>query len=130
MCNNLFAYLNRHWVPRAKEEDKKDVYTIYRLTLVVWRDKFFMPLRAQVFEAMMGLITRERNGEGVNTQLIRSITDCCVALGLDEEDEVCPTIFIHLLSSEALLSNCRRPKKQTSWMVSSLFTSNTSRRIS
>jgi len=87
VCNNLFAYLNRHWVPRAKEEDKKDVYDIYRLTLVVWRDKFFMPLRAQVFEAMMGLITRERNGEGVNTQLIRSITDCCVALGLDEEDE-------------------------------------------
>lgn len=88
MCNNLFAYLNRHWVPRAKEEDKKDVYDIYRLTLVVWRDEFFIPLRTQVFEAMMGLITRERNGEGVNTQLIRSITDCCVALGLDEEEEV------------------------------------------
>ena len=35
----------------------------------------------------MGLITRERNGEGVNTQLIRSITDCYVALGLDDEDE-------------------------------------------
>eukprot|EP00038_Savillea_parva_P013983 m.9764 g.9764 ORF g.9764 m.9764 type:complete len:773 (+) comp2673_c0_seq1:137-2455(+) len=87
VCNNLFAYLNRHWVPRAKEEDKKDVYDIYRLTLVVWRDKFFTPLRNQVFEAMMGLITRERNGEGVNTQLIRSITDCCVALGLDEDDE-------------------------------------------
>mmetsp|Transcript_21702 Transcript_21702/g.56653 ORF Transcript_21702/g.56653 Transcript_21702/m.56653 type:complete len:776 (+) Transcript_21702:89-2416(+) len=87
VCNNLFAYLNRHWVPRAKEEEKKDVYQVYQLTLVMWRENFFMPLRAQVFEAMVGMITRERNGEGVNTQLLRSITDCFVALGLDEEDE-------------------------------------------
>jgi len=79
--------LNRHWVPRAKEEDSKDVYDIYRLNLVVYRDQFFLPLREQVFEAMMNLITRQRNGEGVSTQLIRGITDCFVALGLDQSDE-------------------------------------------
>lgn len=87
VLNNLFAYLNRHWVPRAREEGRKDVYEIYKLTLVVWRDNLFMPLQTQIFEGVMGLIERERNGEKVNTQLIRNITDCFVALGLDEEED-------------------------------------------
>ena len=41
----------------------------------------------QIFEGVMGLIERERNGEKVNTQLIRNITDCFVALGLDDDDD-------------------------------------------
>lgn len=88
VLNNLFAYLNRHWVPRAREEGRKDVYEIYKLTLVVWRDYLFMPLKDQIFEGVVGLITRERDGEKVNTQLIRNITDCYVALGLEEEEDM------------------------------------------
>eukprot|EP00040_Diaphanoeca_grandis_P032782 m.199442 g.199442 ORF g.199442 m.199442 type:complete len:776 (-) comp32734_c0_seq1:2185-4512(-) len=87
VLNNLFAYLNRHWVQRAREEGQKDVFEVYKLTLVIWRESLFIPLQTQIFEGVMGLIERERNGEKVNTQLIRNITDCFVALGLEEDEE-------------------------------------------
>jgi len=87
VLNNLFAYLNRHWVPRAREEGQTDVHEVYKLTLVIWRESLFLPLQTQIFEGVMGLIERERNGEKVNTQLIRNITDCFVALGLEEDEE-------------------------------------------
>lgn len=54
---------------------------------MVFRDECFLPLKQQIFDAAMDLITRERNGEKVNTQLIRRITDCYVVLGLDADSE-------------------------------------------
>lgn len=79
-------YLNRHWVQRACDDGEK-VYQIYRLALVVWRDALFLPLRDQLFQSVMTMITRERDGETVNTQLIRSVTDSFVSLGVEEENE-------------------------------------------
>ena len=82
----MFNYLNRHWVKRETEEGTKHVYEVYKLTLVVWRDTLFHALRQPLIDAVMDLITRERNGEKVNTRLIRGVIDCFVALGLEEEE--------------------------------------------
>lgn len=90
VSNNMWTYLNRHWVPRAKEEDKGDgypIHEIYRLCLMQLKDVAFEPLREAIFDAMMTLVTRARDGEVVNTQLMRNITDLLVALGYEDDDD-------------------------------------------
>lgn len=57
------------------------------MCLVVWRDALFDSLKLQLFDGVMDLIHRDRKGEKINTQLIRNVTDCFVALGLDEDDD-------------------------------------------
>eukprot|EP00054_Salpingoeca_dolichothecata_P008094 m.46259 g.46259 ORF g.46259 m.46259 type:complete len:754 (-) comp17502_c0_seq1:67-2328(-) len=86
VLNNIFTYLNRHWVKREIEEGNKDVYDVVKLTLVVWRDVLFMELKPQLVDAVLKLVKRERDGEMINTSLIKGVVDCFVALGLEADD--------------------------------------------
>eukprot|EP00039_Didymoeca_costata_P023308 m.6655 g.6655 ORF g.6655 m.6655 type:complete len:769 (+) comp3564_c0_seq1:124-2430(+) len=87
VCDHIFAYLNRFWVPREKEDGAKDVYEIFKMTLVVWREFCFYGLKAQLLEAILDLIKRDRNREKINTQVLTDMKDCIVALGVDDEED-------------------------------------------
>jgi len=87
--NRLFTYLNRHWVKREKDEGRKNVYTVYTLALVVWNDEMFKYIQAKnnkLANAILRLIERQRNGESINTGLIKQVVGSFVSLGLDEQD--------------------------------------------
>ncbi|KZV95811.1 Cullin-domain-containing protein [Exidia glandulosa HHB12029] len=87
--NRLFTYLNRHWVKREKDEGRKNVYTVYTLALVQWKQNFFLHIQSKnqkLANAILRLIELQRNGETIDQGLVKKVVDSFVSLGLDEQD--------------------------------------------
>eukprot|EP01132_Coremiostelium_polycephalum_P000969 gene969-1234_t len=83
--NNIFQYLNRYWIKREIDDGKKEVYEIYILSLVIWRDYLFTPLKSRLTSALLDIIENERNGYQINTHLIKGVINGYVSLGLNRE---------------------------------------------
>ena len=98
--NHLFKYLNRHWVKREMDEGKKNVYDVYTLHLVKWRDDFFKNVEGKVMAAVLKLVEKQRNGETIDQLQIKAIVDSFVSLGLDENDSTKPTLDVYRLHFE------------------------------
>lgn len=93
--HHLFRYLNRHWVKRELDEGKKDVYDIYTLHLVIWKEIFFEAVHNKVMSAVLSMVEKQRLGEVIEQQQIRSIVDSFVSLGLDETDNAKSTLDVY-----------------------------------
>lgn len=93
--NHLFKYLNRHWVKREMDEGKKNVYDVYTLHLVRWRDDLFKNIQARVVDAVLKLVEKQRNGETIDQMQIKAIVDSFVSLGLDENDSTKSTLEVY-----------------------------------
>ena len=88
--NHLFAYLNRHWIKREMDDGRKEVYEVYPLSLVIWRDKLFNELRTRLTNATLAMIERERHGEDIDASLTKGVIGAYVSLGLtrDKPNEI------------------------------------------
>lgn len=93
--NHLFKYLNRHWVKREMDEGKKNVYDIYTLHLVKWKDDFFQKVQERVMQAVLKLVEKQRNGETIEQLQVKAIVDSFVSLGLDENDPTKSTLDVY-----------------------------------
>ena len=93
--NHLFRYLNRHWVRREIDEGKKDVYDVYTLHLVEWREVFFTKVHEKVMVAVLKIVKKQRDGETIEQAQIKSIVNSFVSLGLDETDSTKSTLDVY-----------------------------------
>jgi cullin 1 len=76
VVNNIFMYLNRYWVKREIDEDRKsDVYDVFSLTLYSWKKYMFEYVHYNVISAVLKLIEKQRNGEVIETGLIKNVID-------------------------------------------------------
>lgn len=93
--NHLFRYLNRHWVKREMDEGKKDVYDIYTLHLVRWKEDMFGSTQNAVMDAVLRLVEKQRNGETIEQSKIKSVVDSFVSLGIDDADSTKTTLDVY-----------------------------------
>jgi cullin 1 len=98
--NHLFRYLNRHWVKREMDEGKKNVYDVYTLHLVKWRDDFFNKVHDKVMDAVLKLVEKQRNGETIDQLQVKAIVESFVSLGLDDNDPTKSTLDVYRLHFE------------------------------
>ena len=73
--NHLFRYLNRHWVKREMDEGKMTIYDVYTLHLVRWKEDMFLATQQNVMRGLLRLVERQRNGETIEHQQIKSIVE-------------------------------------------------------
>ncbi|TGZ77072.1 Cullin-domain-containing protein [Ascodesmis nigricans] len=93
--NHLFKYLNRHWVKREMDEGKKNIYDVYTLHLVQWGSQFFTAVQKHVMDSVLKQVEKQRNGETIETAMVKSIVDSFVSLGLDENDSSKSTLEVY-----------------------------------
>ncbi|KAL9025721.1 MAG: hypothetical protein Q9196_005501 [Gyalolechia fulgens] len=93
--HHLFRYLNRHWVKREIDEGKKDIYDVYTLHLVQWREVLFKEINEKVMAAVLKMVEKQRNGETIEQSQIKRIVDSFVSLGLDETDSTKSTLDVY-----------------------------------
>ncbi|KAF4635057.1 hypothetical protein G7Y89_g3050 [Cudoniella acicularis] len=98
--NHLFRYLNRHWVKREMDEGKKNIYDVYTLHLVQWRQTLFTEVHEKVMDAVLKMVEKQRNGETIEHGQIKSIVDSFVSLGLDEADPTKSTLDVYRFNFE------------------------------
>jgi len=98
--NHIFQYLNRHWIKREADDGKKEVYEIYTLAIVIWRDHFFTALKSRLTNALLALIEKERNGEQIDTTLVGGVISGYVSLGLNKEKPKETTLDVYKESFE------------------------------
>jgi cullin 1 len=93
--NHMFRYLNRHWVKREMDEGKKDIFDIYTLHLVRWKEDMFGSTQNAVMDAVLRLVEKQRNGETIEQSKIKSVVDSFVSLGIDEQDSTKTTLDVY-----------------------------------
>ncbi|KAJ9636749.1 ubiquitin ligase (cullin) of SCF [Coniosporium tulheliwenetii] len=93
--NHLFRYLNRHWVKREMDEGKKNIYDIYTLHLVRWKEDMFGATHKSVMDSVLRLVEKQRNGETIEHSQVKAIVDSFVSLGLDEGDSTRSTLDVY-----------------------------------
>jgi len=86
VINKIFQYLNRNWIER--EMKNKQVYEVYTLSLVIWKEDLYKPLKNRITSAVLALIEKERNGEQIDTSLMKGIIESYVSLGLTKEESM------------------------------------------
>ena len=93
--NHLFRYLNRHWVKREMDEGKKDIFDIYTLHLVRWKEDMFGTTQNAVMDAVLRLVEKQRNGETIEQSKIKDVVGSFVSLGIDESDSTKTTLDVY-----------------------------------
>lgn len=77
------------------DEGKKNIYDIYTLHLVRWKEDMFMATQENVMKSVLRLVEKQRNGETIEQSQIKSVVDSFVSLGLDESDSTKTTLDVY-----------------------------------
>jgi len=117
VTHHVFLYMNRHWIRRVLEDDSdSDVFEVYSLAMVMWRENLLAELESRVTEAVIRLITRERNGDPINTLLVSCIKQSYIDMGISGQKRKYSKLDYYKKHLESeLLRETRRYYTVKSW---------------
>jgi len=84
VVKNTFAYMQRYYIPQQQQNQGAglDVRPILDAALVRWRSKAYEPLKAKLLDALLQLVTAERDGEKVDKTLLSNMVQGYIKIGL------------------------------------------------
>jgi len=79
---NIFAYMQRYWIPSQVQYGDTSVRPIFELSLVKWREKCYNVLQSKLLEAIIDLVKAERDGEKVEKNILSNMVQSYIKLGV------------------------------------------------
>jgi hypothetical protein len=93
-CHHIFRYLNNNWIRKRLEDSRNklgglyqgpssttEVYEVFTLSLVIWKDHVFVKVQDRLLRSLLELITKERDGELINSTVVAGVIQSFVKLG-------------------------------------------------
>lgn len=84
--NDVMDYLNRYWVTKERSSGHRDVYDIFSLCLLSWRDYKFYPNLNILMDEIMEQIQLHRQGVNSSIKQLNIAIKSFVLLGFDAND--------------------------------------------
>ena len=84
--NDVMDYLNRYWVTKERSSGHRDVYDIFSLCLLSWRDYKFYPNLTTLMDEIMEQIQLQRQGMRSPVSELDIAIKSFVLLGFDAND--------------------------------------------
>ncbi|KAK0553485.1 ubiquitin ligase (cullin) of SCF [Tilletia horrida] len=88
IVRNIFSYLDRHWIKTTRENGRKEVYWVFTLALVKWKQCMLAHVQknSKLTQAILKQIEKQRNGDAIDSSLLKTVIDSFVSLGIDQSD--------------------------------------------
>jgi len=102
---NIFAYMQRYWIPSQVTNGDTSVRPIYELSLVKWRDKAYLTLQPKLLEALLNLVQSERDGEKVEKDILRNMVKAYILIGVPPVEN--PVVFYKKEFQDAFIKDTR-----------------------
>lgn len=84
--NNVFDYMNRHWVKKKRLDGRRDIFDVNTLAILKWKEEMFDKNCDLLILEILNQITKLRDNEIVNTYYILTSIKSLVRLGFDSND--------------------------------------------
>ncbi|KAE8228773.1 hypothetical protein CF326_g6282, partial [Tilletia indica] len=77
IVRNIFSYLDRHWIKSTRENGRKDVYMVYTLAMVKWKECMLSHVQQgmRLTSAILKQVEKQRNGDAIDCSLLKSVID-------------------------------------------------------
>ncbi|CAF3561870.1 unnamed protein product [Adineta steineri] len=87
VMNKSFTSMNNNWIARQREKNNnQNIYDVYTMSMQMWQDIFFKETTQSLAQTCLKLIKKERNGEKVESSLIRQVLQSYVSAGFTEDE--------------------------------------------
>ncbi|MAS44349.1 MAG: hypothetical protein CML43_14690, partial [Rhodobacteraceae bacterium] len=83
-------YINRQFVTREQDSHHR-VLKLHDMAVYYWRENVFNPLESKIISQMLKLIKMDREGEAINSSLVKGAVNCLTNLGLYDDDKALET---------------------------------------
>ncbi|CAF4137248.1 unnamed protein product [Adineta steineri] len=85
VISKLFTSMNNNWIDHQRKSKNHNIYDVYTMSMQIWQDIFSKETKL-IAQTYLELIKKERDGEKVETSLIRQVVQCYVSAGFTEDE--------------------------------------------